>query len=185
MTRNSHRFVAAFLAVAFGNSSLQAADLSGKFVYGAPAPAAAKLNIDKDVEAFGNLGLTDETLVVAPDGGIANVVVYVRTDGVAVTAEAEKAAPPKVEYHNKGGRFQPRILPVWVGKQTLVIKNSDPVGHTYQGFEGYLVVDARATWRIDPHWSAAVGVDNLTDSDYFVFHPFPQRSALAELRYVY
>ena len=83
MTRNSHRFVAAILAVAFGNSSIQAADLSGKFVYGAPAPAAAKLNIDKDVEAFGNLGLVDETLVVAPDGGIANVVVYVRTDGVA------------------------------------------------------------------------------------------------------
>ena len=129
MTRNSHRLVAAFMAVAFGNSSIQAADLSGQFVYGAPAPAAAKLNIDKDVEAFGNLGLVDETLVVAPDGGIANVVVYVRTDGVAVTPEAEKSAAPKVEYDNKGGRFQPRILPVWVGKQTLVIKNSDPVGH--------------------------------------------------------
>jgi iron complex outermembrane recepter protein len=65
------------------------------------------------------------------------------------------------------------------------IDNSDLIGHTYQGFEGYLVVDARATWRIDPHWSAAVGVDNLTDSSYFVFHPFPQRSVLAELRYVY
>lgn len=28
-------------------------------------------------------------------------------------------------------------------------------------------------------------IDNLTDSDDFVFHPFPQRSAQAELRYVY
>jgi iron complex outermembrane receptor protein len=65
------------------------------------------------------------------------------------------------------------------------IDNTDLIGHTYQGFEGYLVVDARATWRFDRHWSAAVGIDNLTDARDFVFHPFPQRSALAELRYVY
>jgi hypothetical protein len=65
------------------------------------------------------------------------------------------------------------------------IDNTDLIGHTYQGFEGYLVVDACATYRIDGHWSAAIGVDNLTNSNYFVFHPFPQRSALAELRYVY
>ncbi|WP_372782142.1 TonB-dependent receptor [Phenylobacterium sp.] len=65
------------------------------------------------------------------------------------------------------------------------IDNTDVIGHTFQGFEGYFVVDARATYRIDRHWSAAIGIDNLTDSDYFVFHPFPQRSALAELRYVY
>ncbi|HEX5262110.1 MAG TPA: TonB-dependent receptor [Phenylobacterium sp.] len=65
------------------------------------------------------------------------------------------------------------------------IDNSDFIGHTFQGFEGYLLVDARATWRIDRHWSAAVGIDNLTNSNYFVFHPFPQRSALAELRYAY
>ncbi|MFL5297494.1 MAG: TonB-dependent receptor [Phenylobacterium sp.] len=65
------------------------------------------------------------------------------------------------------------------------IDNSDLIGHTYQGFEGYLVVDARAVLRLDRHWSAAIGVDNLTNARYFVFHPFPQRSALAELRYVY
>jgi iron complex outermembrane receptor protein len=65
------------------------------------------------------------------------------------------------------------------------IDNSDTVGHTYQGFEGYFLVDARATWQIDRHWSAAIGVDNLNNRDYFVFHPFPQRSVLADLRYVY
>jgi iron complex outermembrane receptor protein len=65
------------------------------------------------------------------------------------------------------------------------LDNSDQLGHAFQGFEGYLVVDARATWKIDRHWSAAIGVDNLNNRDYFVFHPFPQRSVLAELRYVY
>lgn len=110
-------------------SRSDAADLTGRFVYGGPVPAPAKLNIDKDVEAFGNLGLVDETLLVGADGGIANVVVYVRTEGAPITPEAEKAAAPKVEYDNKGGRFEPRIVGVWVGKQTLVLKNSDPVGH--------------------------------------------------------
>jgi hypothetical protein len=106
-----------------------AADLSGRFVYGAAPPAPAKLNIDKDVEAFGNLGLVDETLLVGPDGGIANIVVYCRTEGAPITPEAEKGVAPTVEYDNKGGRFQPRILPLWFDKQKLVVKNSDPVGH--------------------------------------------------------
>jgi iron complex outermembrane receptor protein len=65
------------------------------------------------------------------------------------------------------------------------LENSDTNGHTFQGFEGYFVVDARATYRIDAHWSAALGVDNLNNNKYFLFHPFPQRSVLAELRYVY
>ena len=65
------------------------------------------------------------------------------------------------------------------------IDNSDVVSHTYQGFQGYLVFDARASFRVDDHWSAALGVDNIGARDYFIFHPFPQRSVLAELRYAY
>ncbi|HEY2752323.1 hypothetical protein [Phenylobacterium sp.] len=53
------------------------------------------------------------------------------------------------------------------------------------GFRGYFLVDARATWRIDRHWSAALGIDTLTDGNYFVFHIFPQRSALMEFSFAY
>lgn len=63
------------------------------------------------------------------------------------------------------------------------IDNSDIVAHTYQGFEGYLVVDARANFRIGKHWNAAFGVENLTNDKYYLFHPFPQRSFTAELTY--
>ena len=65
------------------------------------------------------------------------------------------------------------------------IDNSDTVGHTYQGFEDYLVVDLRATFRVNPHVDFAVGVDNVGDNRYFLFHPFPQRSVTAELRWRY
>lgn len=63
------------------------------------------------------------------------------------------------------------------------IDNSDPVTHTYQGFEGFLVADARASFRIGEHWNAAFGVENLTNEKYYLFHPFPQRSFTAELTY--
>lgn len=63
------------------------------------------------------------------------------------------------------------------------IDNSDAFSHTFQGFEGFMTWDARVNWEIDDHWTAAVGVENLGDADYFLFHPFPQRTATAELQY--
>jgi iron complex outermembrane receptor protein len=63
------------------------------------------------------------------------------------------------------------------------IDNSDIVAHTYQGFEGYLVADARANFRIGKKWNAAFGVENFTNDKYYLFHPFPQRSFTGELTY--
>jgi iron complex outermembrane receptor protein len=63
--------------------------------------------------------------------------------------------------------------------------NSDVVTHTYQGFDSYFVIDARVNYQIDSHWNAAFGIDNLNDRKYFLFHPFPQRSAVFELTYTY
>jgi iron complex outermembrane receptor protein len=61
------------------------------------------------------------------------------------------------------------------------IDNSDTVTHTFQGFEGYVVLDARATFRLTERLELAVGAENLTNERYFIFHPFPQRSLTAEL----
>lgn len=36
--------------------------------------------------------------------------------------------------------------------------------------------DVRATYRITKQWSAAVGIDNLNNYQYWNFHPYPQRS---------
>jgi iron complex outermembrane recepter protein len=63
------------------------------------------------------------------------------------------------------------------------IDNSDPVGHTFQGFESYTVVDARAHFRVTSRWHAALGVENLGNRKYYLFHPFPQRTFTGELTY--
>jgi iron complex outermembrane recepter protein len=63
------------------------------------------------------------------------------------------------------------------------IDNSDLVGHTYQGFEGYFVADLRAVYQVTPQLDVAAGVENLTDRRYFLFHPFPGRTLTAELHW--
>jgi iron complex outermembrane receptor protein len=65
------------------------------------------------------------------------------------------------------------------------IDNSDHNADTYQGFAGYLVMDAHVRYRINPRLTAGIGVDNLNDRSYFLFHPFPQRTVIADLRWSY
>jgi iron complex outermembrane receptor protein len=68
------------------------------------------------------------------------------------------------------------------GKLYTTLDNADVRPNTYQGFSPWFVADARANYRIDEHWSASVGVDNLLDRKYFLFHPFPQRTFVATAR---
>ncbi|OXE36656.1 MAG: TonB-dependent receptor [Phenylobacterium zucineum] len=63
------------------------------------------------------------------------------------------------------------------------LANDDMVGNTYQGFYRYVVVDARAVYRLSDHTEVSVGVDNLNNDKYFLFHPFPQRSIFAQVNW--
>ncbi|MDB5461521.1 MAG: Outer rane receptor protein mostly Fe transport [Caulobacteraceae bacterium] len=65
------------------------------------------------------------------------------------------------------------------------IDNSDHNADTYQGFDGYLVADVHVRYRINRHVTAGIGVDNLNDRSYFLFHPFPQRTLIADLKVSY
>jgi iron complex outermembrane receptor protein len=69
------------------------------------------------------------------------------------------------------------------GDQFSTLDNTDPNGFTYQGASKYFTADLRATYRVNKQWSVAVGVDNLNNYQYWNFHPYPQRTWLAELKY--
>ncbi|MEJ8855020.1 TonB-dependent receptor [Variovorax robiniae] len=69
------------------------------------------------------------------------------------------------------------------GTQYGTLDNSDPNGATYTGFSKYFVTDIRVRYRIDRQWSAAVGIDNLNNDKYWAFHPYPQRTFVAELKF--
>ncbi len=61
------------------------------------------------------------------------------------------------------------------------LDNSDVVGNTYQGFYKYLVVDLRAQFSVAKNYTLGIGVDNVNNDRYFLFHPFPQRTFHADL----
>lgn len=102
------------------------------------------------------------------------------------------------------GKYQPRV-PVWratallnyrvneqwnvayglrySGKQYSTLDNSDPNGFAYQGASRYFTTDLRVRYQFAQQWSAALGIDNLNNYQYWNFHPYPQRSYTAELKW--
>jgi iron complex outermembrane receptor protein len=68
-------------------------------------------------------------------------------------------------------------------KMYTTLDNTDVNPNTYQGFSSWFVMDTRANFRFDTHWSVGLGVDNVLNRKYFLFHPFPQRTFVGSLKY--
>jgi iron complex outermembrane receptor protein len=69
------------------------------------------------------------------------------------------------------------------GVQYGQLDNSDTNGFSYLGFSKFFVVDARVRFKLDQQWSAAFGIDNLNNYKYSAFHPYTQRTVVAELKF--
>ena len=69
------------------------------------------------------------------------------------------------------------------GAQYRTLNNADVNGFTYQGVSKYFTTDLRVRYQINRQWSAAIGIDNLNNYQYWNFHPYPQRSYSAELKF--
>jgi len=63
------------------------------------------------------------------------------------------------------------------------IDNSDRITNTFQGFDGYFVVDLRAHIELTRNLTAGIGIDNVNNDKYFLFHPFPQRTFALDVRW--
>ncbi len=68
------------------------------------------------------------------------------------------------------------------GAQYGQLDNSDTNGFSYMGFSKFFVTDVRVRYQLNKQWSAAFGVDNLNNYQYWAFHPYPQRTFMAELK---
>ncbi|MGO4378939.1 TonB-dependent receptor [Pseudoduganella sp. RAF19] len=95
-----------------------------------------------------------------PEWRASTVATYRATDKLSVTAAAR-----------------------YSGKQFSTLDNSDPNGFAYQGASKYFTTDLRVRYQIDRQWSVAGGIDNANNYKYWNFHPYPQRSWFAELRF--
>jgi iron complex outermembrane recepter protein len=72
-----------------------------------------------------------------------------------------------------GGRYS--------GQMFSTLDNTDNTPHVFGAFDSFLVFDAKAHYDVTNHLSASLGVDNLNNKVYFLFHPFPQRTVVADL----
>jgi len=102
--------------------------LSGQFLYDGKPPVPKPITITKDADCFAGKKLFDESLVVSKEGGVANVVIYVRSRKIKVHPSYKKTADAKITIDNSGGRFAPHILPIRLS-QTLIIHNADMCSH--------------------------------------------------------
>ncbi len=68
------------------------------------------------------------------------------------------------------------------GKQYSTLDNSDNTSNVFGAFDSFTVFDARARYQISDHLAASFGVDNFTNEKYYLYHPFPQRTFVADLK---
>lgn len=102
--------------------------LTGKFVYQGDIPERTEIVPTKDQTAF-QQKIWDESLVVAEDGGIANVVIYVSSRDIPAPNALPQGMDERVTMDNKNGAFVPHVVPFWMGKQEFVAANADSVAH--------------------------------------------------------
>ncbi|QRN52110.1 TonB-dependent receptor [Dyella caseinilytica] len=69
------------------------------------------------------------------------------------------------------------------GKQYSTLDNTDNTPNVFGAFDKFLVFDAHVNYQINEQLSASVGVDNLNNEKYFLYHPFPQRTYVASLKF--
>lgn len=115
-------------------SAAEWGDLSGTFIYDGKAPEPRRMQITKDLETCEKFAdeIVEQGLLVGEGGGLSNVFVYLKVaKGTKLTIhpDIEQAATAEpVVLDNRHCMFAPHALGLWAGKQTLLVKNSDPIG---------------------------------------------------------
>ena len=102
-----------------------AGNIVGKVTYAGTAPAPKPIAITKDKEVCSREPHVDESLVVAADKGLANVVVYIKDAPNAPKMAVPAKAP---ELDQKSCKFHPHIQIIPAGG-TLDVLNNDGILH--------------------------------------------------------
>jgi plastocyanin len=102
-------------------------DLQMSFKLEGKPPPTKKLDTSKEPECS-QLDIVDETLVVGPEGGIQNVMVWLVSKPKKIHPEVQRAAKEDITIHLQGCRFEPHSTVVAIG-QKVHLKNGDTFGH--------------------------------------------------------
>jgi len=140
-------------------------------------------------------GQMDDLLVAGFDllGSVTWADSVIRENGGFVSAAGDTLGKrqPNIPLWRAALQGNWRFTPGWnaslgarySGRQYRTLNNSDVHGDTYMGVSPFLTVDARVRWQINRQWAAALGVDNLNNNAYWNFHPYPQRTWTADVKF--
>jgi iron complex outermembrane recepter protein len=130
------------------------------------------------VEWFGSVTFADPRILSDPT--------FVSATGTTATGKRIPNVP--VWRSTFGATYSPTDNWSWTlagryqGKTYSTLDNTDTVPNVFQAFDPFLVFDTRVQYKLGERGSIALGVDNLTNEKYHLFHPFPQRTYVAQGR---
>jgi iron complex outermembrane receptor protein len=141
--------------------------------------AAQKDNVLIDrLEVFGSITYADARIVSDPS--------FIGTNGS--TANGKRIPNIPAWRVTSGVTYRPDDL--WsvtaamryASKQYSTLDNTDTVTNVFQAFDSYLVVDLRVQRKLTDNATVSFGIDNVGNASYTLFHPFPQRTYVADVR---
>lgn len=129
------------LLVPVGIVSAQAPDaITGKVTFTGEKPRVRTISMEANpacAKIHPN-GVRSQEVILAPDGSLANVLVYVKSG----LGKQFPAPPAPVRIDQKGCLFEPHIVTLMVG-QKLEVLNSDPVNHNV-----HAMPEANQEWNV-------------------------------------
>lgn len=104
--------------------------LKGRIVFDGTPPRPDLLDIERDADVCGDIGLVDESLTVNPqNSGIRHIAVWIESKSTIPVHPDLAAVPEKpLVVDNLDCRFEPRMIALRTG-QKLLLRNSDPIAH--------------------------------------------------------
>jgi plastocyanin len=134
LIRSARSLLAVAVAMAAAGLSARAAEptgtIAGKATFKGTAPPRKIINTSADPGCRLHKPPRTEEVVVAKDGGLRNVVIYVKVGAPAGASTAAPAEPVVID--QVGCRYEPHVAVVRVG-QPLKVTNSDATLHNVHG----------------------------------------------------
>jgi iron complex outermembrane receptor protein len=142
--------------------------------------AAQKNNVVIDgLETFGSITYVDSRILRDPG--------FVSTIG-GTTAEGKHVPNIPAWRVTAGATYRPNAYWAFTAamryssKQYSTLDNTDTVRNVFQSFDPFTVVDLRAQYKFSETATASFGIDNVGNAKYTLFHPFPERTYVADVK---
>lgn len=122
--------------------------------------------------------------LTAVDAGILKDAAHPEYEGNHPTRIPDLVAKAVATYH-QGEALTYSLAMRYSGRQYYYLDNSDSNPGTYNSASRYFFIDVKANYKFADRWTAALGVDNLNNYKAYVLHPYPQRTAFAQIKFDY